>query len=100
MKKTLTKRICETWYFVEGERVEGVHERLSGDCSLLSGDCSGLSGNCSRLYGNCSLLSGDCSRLSGDCSGLSGDLDECDITEEERKKGIKISDLVREEEVK
>lgn len=31
--------------------------------------------------------------MSGDCTGLSGDLDDCEITEEERKEGINIINL-------
>ena len=69
--------------------------RLSGDCSELSGNCSGLSGDCSRLSGDCSELYGDCSGLYGDCSWLSGDLDQCEITEQERKNGVSLSDLVK-----
>jgi hypothetical protein len=40
-------------------------------------------------------LRGDCTGLSGDCSGLRGDLDDCEITEEDREKGINIKDLVK-----
>jgi hypothetical protein len=39
-------------------------------------------------------LISNCSGLSGDCTGLYGDIDSCDISEEERKKGINILDLV------
>ncbi|MHA1353563.1 MAG: hypothetical protein ACTSR1_00125 [Candidatus Heimdallarchaeota archaeon] len=55
---------------------------LFGDKSELIGDCSGLVGDCSELY--------------GDCSGLEGDFDECEITDEDRNKGINIRDLIRE----
>ena len=34
----------------------------------------------------------------GNCSGLRGDLYECDITDEERKKGIDIAELVGEKD--
>lgn len=34
----------------------------------------------------------------GNCTGLSGDLDECDITDEDRKKGIDIAELVGEKD--
>ena len=59
---------AELYHYVNGKRI-------SGYCSLLSGDCSGLKGYCSGLI--------------GDCSGLSGDFDNCDISENERKKSIK-----------
>ena len=41
-------------------------------------------------------LSGNCSGLSGDCSGLWGNLDACEITDDERKTGVKIKDLIEE----
>ena len=37
---------------------------------------------------------GNCTGLRGNCTGLRGDLDECDITDEDRKKGIDIAELV------
>ena len=77
--------------------LSGNCSRLYGDCSGLSGNCSGLYGNCSRLYGDCSCLSGNCSGLSGNCSCLSGDFDECEISDEEREKGIEIKSLCQEE---
>jgi len=65
----------------------GVHSGISGDTSRISGDVSGISGDTSRI-------SGDVSRISGDVSGISGNLDLCDITKEEREKGIDINELV------
>ena len=34
----------------------------------------------------------------GNCTGLRGDLYECDITDEDRKKGIDIAELVGEKD--
>ncbi len=34
--------------------------------------------------------------MSGDCSGLSGNLDSCELTKQDRKKGLALSDLVGE----
>ena len=39
-------------------------------------------------------LRGDVSGLTGDVSGLTGDVNECEITAEDREKGVSISDLV------
>ena len=39
-------------------------------------------------------LRGDVSGLSGNVSGLRGDVDDCSITDEERKNGIDVKDLV------
>jgi len=72
----------------------GECSNLIGDCSGLRGDCSGLRGDCSGLTGDCSELRGNCSNIFGDCSDLSGNIDCCEITDEERKKGVKIEDLV------
>lgn len=53
-----------------------------------------------RISTNSRGLVGDWSRLRGDCSGLSRDLDAYELTEEDRKKGVDIRDLVikREED--
>lgn len=72
MKKALTT-ITTLYHYVDGEKVKGQNQDMNGDCSDLWGDCSGLSGS---------------------CSGLSGNLDNCEITEEDREKGIHIRDLV------
>lgn len=58
----------------------GAHTRLTGDLSELRGDCSGLRG--------------DCTGLTGDLSGLTGDLGACEITDEDRKRGIDVRTLV------
>ena len=39
-------------------------------------------------------LTGDVSWLTGNVSGLRGDVDKCEITSEDREKGVSISDLV------
>ena len=54
----------------------------------------GLRGDCTGLRGDCSGLRGDCSGLRGDCTGLIGDLDACEITAEERRRGVDVRDLV------
>ena len=76
MKKALTIKVSNKLYYYDKntKRKEGKNDKMSGDCSGLSGDCSGLEGN---------------------CSGLIGDLTDCEITNEDRYKGINIEDLVR-----
>ena len=51
--------------------------------------------NIKRKEGKNDKMSGDCSGLNGNCSGLRGDLTDCEITNEDRYKGINIEDLVR-----
>ena len=110
MKRLLKKQHYRLYHTLEGKEHEGANDKLSGDCSGLYGNCTGLSGNCSGLYGDCTGLSGDCSRLSGnctrlygdctglygDCTRLYGDLDACEITQEEREKGINIEEITEE----
>ena len=68
-----------------------ISSRLYGDISELSGIIS------IGLYGVISSeLSGDISGGYGDVSNLSGNIDSCEITDEERKAGININDLIRE----
>ncbi len=47
-----------------------------------------------RLTGNVSGLTGNVSGLTGNVSGLTGDVDDCELTKEERKKGVSVSDLI------
>ena len=75
MEKALTKVSNELYYYDKNtKRKEGKNDKMSGNCSRLRGDCS---------------------YLRGDCSGLRGDLTDCEITNEDRNKGINIEDLVK-----
>lgn len=76
MKRALTKANCGVWFYKDGVRVEGVHEKIMGDVSGLSGDVSCLRGN---------------------VTGLRGDVDDCEISDEERKNGVNVDDLVSED---
>ena len=58
-------------------------------------DVSGLTGNVSGLKGDVSYyLTGDVSGLTGNVSGLTGNVDDAEISKEDRKKGVDISDLI------
>ena len=61
------------YYYVNSQKIFGRHKNLTGDVSGLRGYVSGLI---------------------GDVGGLTGDLDQCEITVDDRKTGIKITDLV------
>jgi hypothetical protein len=65
MKKLLQKN-TNLYHIKDGIRIEGVHENISGNVNDIRGDVSGISGN----------------------------LDDCEITDEEREKGININDLI------
>ena len=48
------------------------------------------------LYGNISSeLYGDISGLYGDCANIKGNLNDCELSDENREKGININDLVK-----
>ena len=67
MKKALTRNTeKKCWYFVNGKKIDGVPSDLRGDVSDLLGDVS----------------------------GLRGDVGECEITDEERKGGVNVSNLI------
>mgnify|MGYP001607139993 CR=1 FL=1 len=78
-----------------GIKKQGAHKRLIGNVSVwLSGDVSELRGNVSGLSGNASELSGDVSGLSGDVSELNGNIDFCELSDNDRKRGIRIEALI------
>ena len=98
MKKALSRVTTKLYHYKGDIKVDGTNSEMIGDCTRLNGNCTGLSGDCSGLRGDCTGLYGDCSGLRGDCTGLRGDLYECDITDEDRKKGIDIAELVGEKD--
>jgi hypothetical protein len=50
----------------------------------------------SGIHGDVSGICGNVSDIRGNITGISGNLDACEITEEERKEGVYIKDLVGE----
>ena len=50
-------------------------------------------GDLSGVRGNLSGVRGDLTGVRGDLTGVRGNLDECQITDEDRKNGIDIEDL-------
>lgn len=100
MKRNLTKK--EPLFVIkDGKKIVITNKNLSelfGDCVNIHGNCSNLYGKCSlALCGSCSHLSGDCTGIKGYCTGLSLNLDDYEITDEEREKGIDINKLVKQE---
>ena len=72
-----------------------ISSELYGDISGLYGKISsGLSGDITGLYGDITGLYGNISGLYGDCTSIKGNLDDCELTEDDRKKGINIVDLI------
>jgi len=102
MKKLLTKTQGDIFYFQNGVRIEGVPPCIRGNLTNISGDLTGIFGNLMGIRGNLTGISGDLTNVSGnltcvygDLSDISGDLDACEITEEDRERGIKIDELVK-----
>lgn len=83
MKQNLTKRNKEIYFYIDGKKKIIDRNDKSTYPSKLTGNISDLTGNIGGLYGN--------------CTDIQGDLDNCDITEEERKEGIDIRDLINKE---
>ena len=76
MKKQLKRAKIEVYYYKDNKKIIGAHENIRGDISEIRGDISGIS---------------------GDVSEIRGDIDLCEITEEERERGIAIEELVLED---
>ena len=94
MQKKLKKNRNECYYFVDGIKKIGVHEKIRGDVSGIIGNVSGIIGNVSGIRGNVSGIRGDVSGISGNVSGISGNVSDCEISSEERLNGVNINDLI------
>ena len=80
MKKQLKRTKIEVYYYKDDKKIIGAHENIRGDISGIKGDIS--------------RIRGDVSGISGNVSEVSGDIDLCEITKEDRQKGINIDDLI------
>ena len=77
MKKALSKNKSDYWYFdKKGHQVFGVAPP--------------------DVWGNLTDVWGNLSNVWGDLSNVWGDLDDCEITAEDREKGIDINTLIKE----
>ena len=112
MKKALTKN-KELYYYKDEEKIivtqdnipewitgdlseiSGNLDWISGDVSGIRGNVSGISGNVTGIRGYVSGISGNVNGIRGDLTGIRGDVDNCELTEEEREKGININDLIK-----
>ena len=80
MKKALERISNTVWHYEAGHRIDGAPTGISGD---LSG-----------IRGNLTSITGTLTGIRGDLSGIRGDIDDCQITDEERGKGINVNDLI------
>ena len=63
--------------------------KLTGNLSDVRGDLSGVTGDLNGVRG-------DLTGVRGNLTGVRGNLDECGITDEQRKTGIDINTLIEE----
>ena len=62
------------WYFVGGERRDGIPTNIRGDLSYIWGDLTNVWGDLSNVRGDLSNIRGNLSGVRGDLSGVTGDL--------------------------
>jgi len=87
-KKTLTKKEYTLYHYKDSVKIEGVH-------SDISGNVNGIRGVVSNIRGDVNDIWGDVSDISGNVTGIYGNLDDCEITDEERERGIDIRELIK-----
>lgn len=50
--------------------------------------------NAENIFGNIIYIYGNASKIEGDASGIGGDVDTCEISSEERLRGVYIEELI------
>ena len=103
MKKELKRISSSTYYYKDSKRVEGVPPYITGSLTGIRGDLTGITGDLTFIRGDLTNIRGDLSGITGSLSGITGDLtfirgdlDDCEITTEERAKGIRVEDLIKD----
>ena len=99
MKKSLKKINKELYYYKDGGKIivtqDTLPDFISGNVSGISGNVSGITGDVSGITGYVSGIWGNVTNITGDVTNITGNLDDCEITEEERKKGVNINELIK-----
>jgi len=80
MKKALKKKTSVIYHYKDGVRVDGAPDTVSG--------------NLSGIHGNLTYIRGDLTGIRGDLTGIRGNIDDCELTDEDRERGVDISELV------
>ena len=98
MKKLLTGLdASDIFYFQSGVRIEGAPPCVRGDLSHIRGDLTFVCGDLTHICGDLTFVRGDLTGVRGDLTFVRGDLDKCEITQEDRAKGIRIEELIEED---
>jgi len=79
MKKCLKKLELKIYHVVKGEKIDGVHAGIRGDVTGIEGDVTGIR---------------------GDVTGIEGDVDGAGLTDDERRSGVDVSQLIEDREEK
>jgi len=108
----------DIFYFQSGVRIEGAPPcvrgdltgvrgdltfvcgdltHICGDLSHIRGDLTFVCGDLTHICGDLTFVRGDLTGVRGDLTFVRGDLDKCEITQEDRAKGIRIEELIEED---
>lgn len=74
MKQALKKTEKAFFYYVDEKKIYGTPPDVTGDMTGLRGDVTGIIGK---------------------ATGIKGCIDDCEISKEDRERGVKIEDLVK-----
>ena len=88
MTPNLSKLSFKLFHYDDGKVIEGPHKNIFGNVSGIFGNVSGINGDVSGISGNVS-------DIFGNVSDIFGDVNSCNITENDREKGISIQDLIK-----
>ncbi|HUX00606.1 MAG TPA: hypothetical protein VMY35_06445 [Phycisphaerae bacterium] len=95
MRRSL-KRKPTMWHWDDGQRREGPPPGVRGDLTGVRGDLTGVRGDLSGVWGDVSGVRGDLSGVRGDLNGVWGDVDDCKLTNADRRIGVEITELIDE----
>ena len=93
MKKCLKKLELKIYHVVKGEKIDGVHAGIRGDVTGIRGDVTGIRGDVTGIEG-------DVTGIRGDVTGIEGDVDGAGLTDDERRSGVDVSQLIEDREEK
>ena len=92
MKKCLTRTDQCVYYYVNGDRIYGVPDGITGNLTGIWGNLTGITGD---LTG----ITGDLTEITGNLTGIWGDIDDAGLTDDDRKRGVSVDDLLMDEEI-
>jgi len=87
MKKCLKKVNFEIYHILEGEKINGIHADIWGDVTGIWGDVTGVEGDVTGIWG-------DVTGIEGNVTGIEGDVDAAELTDDERRDGVNILQLL------